>query len=147
MKGSPNHLPTHTAASPASIEPTAAPASAMQGSSEAGVVTKNSRFRQANKEALLTLGLYAAYFVWWYAFAYGLGSGDPANYSYVFGFPAWFFYSCIAGYPILTLALWLVLRYCFKDMPLDDIPPPRAETSSEWHDTAAAVERSSGPVI
>ncbi|MDR2825189.1 MAG: YhdT family protein [Deltaproteobacteria bacterium] len=80
---------------------------------------KNRRFRQANKEALLTLGLYAFYFLWWYGFAYGLGSGDPKEYSYILGFPAWFFLSCIAGCPVLTLVLWLVLRKGFKDMPLD----------------------------
>ena len=81
--------------------------------------SRTGRFAQANKEALITLGLYAVYFVWWYACAYGLGSGDPADYTYVLGFPAWFFYSCIAGYPLLTLALWLVIRCFFRDMPLD----------------------------
>jgi uncharacterized membrane protein YhdT len=80
---------------------------------------KNKRFAQANKEALLTLGLYALYFLWWYAFAYGLGSGDPKEYSYILGFPSWFFFSCIAGCPVLTLALWAVLRKCFRDIPLD----------------------------
>jgi uncharacterized membrane protein YhdT len=82
-------------------------------------VDKNPRFRQANKEALWTLGLYAFYFLWWYGFAYGLGSGDPKEYSYILGFPAWFFLSCIAGCPVLTLVLWLALRKGFKDLPLD----------------------------
>jgi uncharacterized membrane protein YhdT len=85
----------------------------------APIPAKRGRFAQANKEALLTLGLYLAYFVWWYGFAYGLGGGDPAGYSYVLGFPAWFFYSCIAGFPLLTLALWLLVRLCFRDLPLD----------------------------
>ena len=30
------------------------------------------RYAQANREALLTLGAYGLYFVWWYACAYGL---------------------------------------------------------------------------
>lgn len=34
------------------------------------------RYAQANREALLTLGAYGLYFVWWYACAYGLGDGD-----------------------------------------------------------------------
>jgi uncharacterized membrane protein YhdT len=79
-----------------------------------------ARFAQARKEALWILVLYLGYFVWWYAFAYGLGSGDPENYSYVLGFPAWFFYSCIAGMPVITIALWLIVRLCFRDMPLDE---------------------------
>lgn len=77
------------------------------------------RIQQANKEALLALGAYALYFVWWYVCAYGLGSGDPDEYTYVFGLPAWFFYSCIVGYPLITIVLWIVVRLKFKDMPLD----------------------------
>ena len=85
----------------------------------ASIPAKRGRFAQANVEALITLGLYLGYFVWWYAFAYGLGSGNPDEYSYICGLPAWFFYSCIVGYPLLTLALWLVIRLFFHDMPLD----------------------------
>ena len=43
------------------------------------------RYAQANREALLTLGAYGLYFVWWYACAYGLGDGDPEGYDYIFG--------------------------------------------------------------
>ena len=63
------------------------------------------RYAQANREALLTLGAYGLYFVWWYACAYGLGHGDPEGYDYIFGLPAWFFLSCIAGYPLLSALL------------------------------------------
>ena len=41
------------------------------------------------------------------------------EYSYVFGLPAWFFYSCVAGYPVVTFILWLVVRNFFADIPLD----------------------------
>jgi uncharacterized membrane protein YhdT len=75
---------------------------------------------QSRKEALLTLGVYLLYFLWWYAFAYGLGDGDPAGYSSVLGLPAWFFYSCVLGYLVFSLLLWLVVRLFFKDIPLDD---------------------------
>lgn len=81
---------------------------------------QDKRFTQANKEALLTLGVYCLYFLWWYFFAYGMGDGDPEAYSYIFGLPEWFFYSCILGYLLLTLLLWIVVRCCFKSMPLDD---------------------------
>ena len=40
------------------------------------------RYAQANREALLTLGAYGLYFVWWYACAYGLGDGDPEAHAY-----------------------------------------------------------------
>ena len=77
-------------------------------------------FRQADREALITFGLYIFFFVWWTAFAFGLGSGDPEEYSYVFGLPAWFFYSCVLGYPVMTLILWIVVRRFFADIPLDE---------------------------
>lgn len=77
------------------------------------------RYRQANREALITLGLYFFFFLWWTVFAFGLGSGDPENYAYVLGLPAWFFYSCILGYPVISLLLWIVIRRYFVDMPLD----------------------------
>lgn len=81
----------------------------------------NWRYRQANKEALLALAAYGLYFVWWYVFAYGMGEGDPEQYTYVMGMPAWFFYSCIVGYPVITIVLWAVVRFKFKEMPLDDV--------------------------
>ncbi|QJB57096.1 YhdT family protein [Pseudodesulfovibrio sp. zrk46] len=81
------------------------------------------RFRQANREALIALVAYGVYFVWWYVFGYGMGDTDPDTYSYVFGFPAWFFYSCIAGYPVITVLLWVLVRKFFKEMPLDAEEP------------------------
>lgn len=81
------------------------------------------RFAQANKEALLALGAYALYFIWWYVCAYGMGSGDPEQYTYVMGLPAWFFYSCIVGYPLITILLWAIVRFKFKHMPLDEELP------------------------
>jgi len=78
-----------------------------------------NHFRQADREAVMTLALYAFFFLWWTLFAFGLGSGDPEEYSYVFGLPAWFFYSCVLGYPVITLLLWIVMRCFFSDIPLD----------------------------
>ena len=77
-------------------------------------------FKQADREALITIGLYVFFFLWWTVFAFWLGAGDPDDYSYVFGLPAWFFYSCVVGYPVVTLMLWLVIRKFFADIPLDD---------------------------
>jgi uncharacterized membrane protein YhdT len=95
---------------------------------------EDKRYRQANREALLALGVYALYFVWWYGCAYGLGDGDPEGYSFIMGLPEWFFYSCIVGYPLVVLALWLVVRFCFEDMPLD-------EADAEPDDTPGAGGR------
>lgn len=79
----------------------------------------NKRFKQADREALITLGIYVFFFLWWTVFAFGLGGGDPEEYAYVFGLPAWFFFSCVVGYPVVTAVLWFVMRRWFADMPLD----------------------------
>lgn len=85
-----------------------------------GKKPEDGRFAQADREALIALGAYALYFLWWYASAYGLGEGEPGSYSRVLGMPSWFFYSCIVGYPLITLLLWGLMRLFFRDMPLDD---------------------------
>ena len=77
-------------------------------------------FKQADREALITIGLYVFFFLWWTVFAFWLGSGDPEGYSYVLGLPSWFFYSCVVGYPVMTFILWLVIRRFFVDIPLDE---------------------------
>jgi len=89
----------------------------------------NKRYRQADREALFTLGAYAFFFLWWTLFAFGLGSGDPEQYAYVMGMPAWFFYSCVLGYPVVTVVLWVVVKALFKDMPLDDPDADRGNSA------------------
>lgn len=81
--------------------------------------SQDRRYAQADREALLALGVYALYFVWWYGCAYGLGGGDPADYSYVLGLPAWFFYSCVVGYGLIVLLLWGMVRFFYQEMPLE----------------------------
>lgn len=88
-------------------------------------------FRQADREAYITLGIYVFFFLWWTVFAFGLGAGDPEGFSYVFGLPAWFFYSCVAGYPVITLILWFVIRKFFADIPLDVSEADEQEKENE----------------
>ena len=80
---------------------------------------EDPRYAQANKEALLAMGLFALNIIWWFAFAYGLGSGSPKEYSYIMGFPAWFFWSVIAGYVVFSILTWVMVTFFYKDMPLD----------------------------
>lgn len=82
---------------------------------------EDPRYKQCNKEALLCLGLGIANLIWWFIFGYGLGSGDPANYSYIMGFPTWFFMSCILGSIVFTVLPIVMVKKFFKDMPLDDL--------------------------
>jgi uncharacterized membrane protein YhdT len=81
---------------------------------------KKRRYSQSNKEALISFMLYGVFFAWWYVAAYGLGSGDPSSYTYVWGMPSWFFYSCIVGYVAISLLVWAVVKIFFKEIPLDE---------------------------
>lgn len=74
----------------------------------------------ANREALIGIGLAMFNFVWWFGFAYGFGSKDPAEYTYVFGFPTWFFYSCVIGFIVMVVLLVIVIRKYFVDVPLEE---------------------------
>lgn len=78
------------------------------------------RFRIAHREAWIGLGLAGINFLLWYGFAYGLGSGDPKEYTYVLGFPSWFFYSCIVGFIIMILLIVFVVRFVFQDVSFDE---------------------------
>ncbi|SDC30895.1 Uncharacterized membrane protein YhdT [Pelagirhabdus alkalitolerans] len=78
------------------------------------------RFKIAHREALIGVGLALFNFVWWFGFAYGLGSQDVSDYQYVFGFPAWFFYSAIVGVVIMAVLVFIVVKFFFVDVPFDE---------------------------
>ncbi len=75
--------------------------------------------KAAKRETFIVIGLYLIFFAWWYLTAYGFGD-DPSQYSYVFGFPEWFFYSCIVGYAGISFLLWVCVRLFFTEIELDE---------------------------
>lgn len=81
---------------------------------------KDKRYRIANREAWIGVGLVILNFAFWYSFAYGMGGGDPKDYTYILGFPAWFFYSCIVTTITMLVLLGILLKVVFKEVPLDD---------------------------
>ncbi len=68
----------------------------------------------SKKEAKSTLLVYVLYFLWSVCFAYFLGSGDPNEYTLIFGFPAWFFFSCVVAYPLCCIAVYVLIRKVFS---------------------------------
>ncbi|GAA5109883.1 DUF997 family protein [Orbus sasakiae] len=81
----------------------------------------DKRYRQANKEARLSLYLTLLYLIFWIAFAYLLG--DQAG---LLGFPAWFELSCLFAPIGFIIACYFIVKYQFKDIPLESpqsIPP------------------------
>ncbi len=89
---------------------------------------EDPRFAQCNKETIVMIILLIANILWWYGFAYGLGSQPVEQYTYIMGLPAWFFYSCVLGYVVFSVASFLAVRLFFKDIPLDS---PEADEGGE----------------
>lgn len=83
------------------------------------VLTHDDRYKIANREALIGVGLAIFNFLWWYGFAYGLGSKDPSEYTFILGFPAWFFYSCILGFIVMVILVTVIVKFWFVEVPLD----------------------------
>lgn len=78
--------------------------------------TTDKRFIQANREAVIAVLLGLGYFIWWYLTAYGFGDAPVSEYTYIWGFPAWFFYSCVAGFALFSILSALMVRFCFKEI-------------------------------
>ena len=89
------------------------------------LLVEDRRFRQADREALWSVALTAGYFLWWFGFAYGLGSGPDAGTRLLWGLPVWFTASCVLGGPVFLIAVAWVVRRVFVGLPLD----PWEETS------------------
>ena len=69
---------------------------------------EDPRYRQCNREAIIGLSLGIINIKWWFGFGYGLGSKPVSVYTYILGFPSWFFMSCIVGgilFSILTIIM------------------------------------------
>lgn len=81
---------------------------------------QESRFKVANREALIGCGLAVINFIWWFGFAYGLGSKPPEEYTYILGFPAWIFFSMIIGTLFMIVLVFIVVKFMLTDISLED---------------------------
>jgi uncharacterized membrane protein YhdT len=81
---------------------------------------EDKRFKIAHREAIIGIILVLINFAIWYGFAYGLGEQDPTTYTYILGFPAWFFYSCIAGTIFMIVLIAVVMKFFFTEVSLEE---------------------------
>ncbi|WP_414930262.1 YhdT family protein [Virgibacillus dokdonensis] len=81
---------------------------------------KKQHEKIANREAWIGVGLVIFNFTWWFAFAYGLGKKEPDQYTYILGFPAWFFYSCILGFIVMAVLVTVIVKKYFVAIPFDE---------------------------
>ncbi|SEM10521.1 Uncharacterized membrane protein YhdT [Mesobacillus persicus] len=85
-----------------------------------GISDKDPRFKIAQREAWIGVILVIINFVWWFGFAYGMGSESVESYTYIFGLPAWFFFSCVGGFVLMVILVILAVKLLFKEVPFDD---------------------------
>jgi uncharacterized membrane protein YhdT len=78
------------------------------------------RFKIAHREALIGVGLVLFNFIWWFGFAYGLGSMPVEEYTYVLGLPAWFFYSCVLGFFVMVILVIVIVKKLFVEVEFED---------------------------
>ncbi|MFK2825244.1 YhdT family protein [Bacillus sp. B190/17] len=77
---------------------------------------EDARFKIAKKEAWIGILLVLFNFIWWYGFAYGLGSRPVEEYRFIFGLPDWFFYSCVLGLIVMIFLVFFTVKVFFKDV-------------------------------
>ena len=75
----------------------------------------DKRFVQAHKEARWALGLTLLYLAAWLASAY-----IPSSMQGFTGLPHWFEMACLLMPLVFILLCWLMVRFIFRDIPLED---------------------------
>ncbi|CAM3133525.1 YhdT family protein [Filibacter tadaridae] len=78
------------------------------------------RFKIAHREALIGVALAIFNFIWWFGFAYGLGSRPPEEYTYTFGLPDWFFYSCVIGFILMSVLVIIIVKFFLTEVSFED---------------------------
>lgn len=69
---------------------------------------------KTNMELMITLLTYSLNFAWWFFFAFGVNWGEVETYSYIWGLPEWFFYSCIAGFGFCIFTIGVSVVFFFE---------------------------------
>ncbi|MDB8804886.1 YhdT family protein [Romboutsia sp. 1001216sp1] len=90
-------------------------------------IVEDPRYKQCNKEAIMGFILGLLNLIWWFGFGYGLSNRPVKEYTYILGFPAWFFMSCIVGGILFSILTVITINKFFKDMPLDGLSKEEVE--------------------
>lgn len=73
-------------------------------------VEVDERFVIAKKEMLIVFAVQLCYTFIMLIVAYTVGKGDPRNYNFILGMPAWWFYSLLITVIFLFLIYYLVSK-------------------------------------
>lgn len=103
----------------------------MSASNDKREFIEDPRYKQCNKEAIYAAILGVLNVAWWFVWGYGLGSKPVEEYTYIMGFPAWFFMSSIVGAILFTILTFFMVDKLFKNMTLEDMTEEEIKQFSE----------------
>ena len=78
-------------------------------------IKEDPRFKQSRKESLRIMCLVIFEFIWVYSFGYLGIKVNPNDYSYILGFPMWFFWAFLGAgviFPIIAIILSIKIKDC-----------------------------------
>lgn len=82
-------------------------------------IKEDRRFKQCNRELVYTFVFFIINILIIGGISL-LAYGKPVDQiSFIAGFPAWFFYGCLIGSLVLCVLTYLMVKFLFKDIPLD----------------------------
>ncbi len=103
-------------------------------------IKEDARFKQARKESLRIMYLVIFEFIWVYTFGYIGTKTNPSDYSYIFGFPTWFFWA-FAGAGVIFPVVAIILSINIKDCSLtDDIELSKSDRKVNVQNTKTGTE-------
>lgn len=82
-------------------------------------IKEDLRFKQSRREIKRIMYLIAFEFIWVYSFGYFGTKIEPNNYTYILGFPTWFFWAFL-GAGILAPSIAIILALKTEDCSLED---------------------------
>jgi uncharacterized membrane protein YhdT len=89
---------------------------------------EDSRYRQCNREALISVAVFLVSFVIIGGVSLLLGYGKPGDeIRLVAGFPAWFFYGVVVGGIVIAVLPIPVVLFFFKEMSIEAVDEERGE--------------------
>lgn len=90
---------------------------------------EDPRYRECEREALYGILLGVINLAVWAIGGYWLGGGSAEDYSYIMGFPTWFFVSCVANSVLAIAGAIYIVKRKMRDMPLG---PMTEEEAAEY---------------
>lgn len=78
----------------------------------------DERFKIAKKEMLITFGVQLAYTIIMILVAYTVGRGDPNDYKFIMGMPAWWFYCLLITIGFIGVIFFLT-HYVYTNVSVE----------------------------